>query len=133
MRCVACAAEMLVVLAMPDQSMIVSGKELCTFECPRCHSQRKQFVFTRNIEQLSSERMLLPSASSTWRPAINTLLVAAQRAWLRAVAMLQLKFSSLLVAVARSRASQASIALVARLMASWRPTASPERGRTPEG
>src|SRR6266403_1339878 len=108
MHCVACAAEMLVVLTVPDQSMIASGKELRTFECPRCHSQRQQFVFTRNIEQLSSEQMLLPSSSSTWRPAINTLLVAARRAWLRAVAMLQLKFSGLSVALARSRASQAS-------------------------
>jgi hypothetical protein len=87
MRCVACAVEMQVVRAVPDQSMILSGKELRTLECPRCHGRRQQFVLTRNIEQLSSERMLLPSAS-TWRPLIkDTVRAAVRRAWMRAVGM----------------------------------------------
>jgi len=36
MRCVACGLEMRVVRALPDQSMLVSGKELRTFQCPSC-------------------------------------------------------------------------------------------------
>ena len=86
MRCVACAAEMQLIRAEPDQSMLLSGKELHTFECSNCHRIEQTLVFTRNIEQIAGERMLLPSRSS-WGPDIrHTLLKAAQRSWGHAVA-----------------------------------------------
>jgi DNA-directed RNA polymerase subunit RPC12/RpoP len=86
MRCVACGAEMLLIRAEPDQSMLLSGQELRTFECPNCQRTEQTLVFTRSIEEIPGERMLLPSRSS-WGPDIrHTLLKAAQRSWGQAVA-----------------------------------------------
>jgi hypothetical protein len=80
MRCVACGLEMRVVRALPDQSMLVSGKELRTFRCPSCDREQQQLVFTRVIEQFATERMLrasrrrrLPNAARAWGRAWSRL------------------------------------------------------------
>jgi hypothetical protein len=37
MRCIACAGEMQLIRSEPDQSMLLSGQQLCSFKCPNCH------------------------------------------------------------------------------------------------
>src|SRR2546426_4811549 len=76
---------MQLIRAEPDQSMLLSGQELHTLQCPKCHRIEQRLVFTRNIEQIAGERMQLPRLS--WGPDIrHTLLKAAQRSWGQAVA-----------------------------------------------
>ena len=86
MRCVACAVEMQLIQAEPDHSMLLSGQELRTFECPNCRRIEQTLVFTRNIEQIAGERMPLPSRSSRGADIRHTLVKAAQRSWGHAVA-----------------------------------------------
>src|SRR6476661_7511198 len=86
MRCVACAAEMQLIRAEPDQSMLLSGKELRTFECPNCHRTEQTLAFTRNIEQIAAERMPLSPQSSWGADIRQTFVEAAQRGWEHAVA-----------------------------------------------
>jgi hypothetical protein len=87
MRCVACGVEMRVVRALPDQSMMVSGKELRTLQCSRCDREEQQLVFTHVIEQLPALRMQLPGRSSaSRRTGVRSLPNVAQaldRAWSR--------------------------------------------------
>jgi hypothetical protein len=84
MRCVACGLEMRVVRALPDQSMLVSGKELRTFQCPSCDREQQQLVFTRVIEQFATERMQFPARPSRLRASRRRRLPNAARAWGRA-------------------------------------------------
>jgi hypothetical protein len=65
MRCVACGVEMQIVRKVPDQSMMVTGHELHTFECLSCQSKEHRLVFTHIIDELPTERMHLPSAFLT--------------------------------------------------------------------
>jgi hypothetical protein len=81
MRCIACAAEMQLVGSEPDQSMLLSGQELRTFLCPTCGRTEQTLVFTRNIEEIAGEQMLLPSRSRRGPDIRDTLLKAAQRSW----------------------------------------------------
>jgi hypothetical protein len=88
MRCVACGVEMRIVRKVPDQSMMVTGDELRTFECPSCRSRQARLVFTRSMEQLPTERMHLPSAFPTLRASTkHKVSVAARTAWARALLM----------------------------------------------
>jgi hypothetical protein len=80
MRCVACGVEMRIVRKVPDQSMMVTGHELHTFECPGCGSKEQRFVFTRNIDQLHPEPMHLPSPISTSGALIRHKMSVAARA-----------------------------------------------------
>jgi hypothetical protein len=81
MRCIACAAEMQLVGSEPDQSMLLSGQELRTFQCLACGRSEQTLEFTRNIEEIAGERMLLPSRSRSGPDIRDTLLKAAQRIW----------------------------------------------------
>jgi hypothetical protein len=84
MRCVACGLEMRLVRALPDQSMMVSGKELRTFQCPRCDREEQQLVFTRVIDRFRTERMQFPARSSELRGARGGRLPNVAEAWGRA-------------------------------------------------
>jgi len=89
MRCIACAAEMLLVGSEPDQSMLLSGQELRTFQCPTCGRTEQTLVFTRYIGEIAGERMLLPSQASWGTETRRTLLSAAQRSWQQTVTALR--------------------------------------------
>jgi len=79
---------MQIVRAVPDQSMMISGKELRTFECLRCRRREERIVFTRFIEQLPAEPMQVPELKlGTW--AERDLSGTVRNAWLRAVSMLR--------------------------------------------
>jgi hypothetical protein len=64
MRCVACGVEMQLVRTVPDNSMMASGRELGTFECPRCHGKAQRLMSTTDITPFATERMQLPTVSS---------------------------------------------------------------------
>jgi hypothetical protein len=89
MRCIACGVEMQLISAVPDQSMMLSGQELRTFECPHCHRSERTLTFTRTIKPLPTERIVL-SSPSRWRPAVPDLLFrAARQLWARVAAASQ--------------------------------------------
>jgi hypothetical protein len=95
MRCVACGVDMELVRAVPDNSMMVSGREIGTFECPRCHAKAQRLMSTHEIEPFASERMQLPAISSALLAttmhkmslAQHKMLVAARNALARALTM----------------------------------------------
>ena len=64
MRCVACGVEMELVQTVPDNSTIASGRELRTFECPRCHGKAQCLLTTNEIAPFATEPMQLPAGSS---------------------------------------------------------------------
>jgi len=97
MRCVACGVEMKLVRTVPDNSMIASGREIGTFECPRCHGKAQSLMSTHEIAPFLTERMQLPPSSSTLlASAMNKMALAkdkavvAARSWLvRALTVLR--------------------------------------------
>jgi hypothetical protein len=63
MRCVACGAEMHLIEAVPDGTMMVPGYEQHVFECSGCHDRVRRIVFIpRAIGPLTSDRKQLPPA-----------------------------------------------------------------------
>ena len=97
MRCVACGVEMELVRTVPDNSMIASGRELGTFECPRCHGKTQRLISTAEIAPFATESMQLPAASSTLLPTLmenvsaagQKTVTAARNAVERALAMIR--------------------------------------------
>jgi hypothetical protein len=61
MRCLACGAEMHLIAAAPDQTMMFAGYEQHTFECSGCHLQVRRLVSSHEIGPFAEERMRLPS------------------------------------------------------------------------
>jgi hypothetical protein len=81
MRCVACGVEMELVQTVPDNSTIASGRELATFECPRCHGKTQRLMTTNEIAPFATERMQLPAGSSPLvADAMNRMVLAKNRA-----------------------------------------------------
>jgi hypothetical protein len=81
---------MRMVRAVPDQSMLVSGQELRTFECPSCGGEERRLVLARTMGQLATEQMRLPPVPSLWGDSSkDKMSVVARTAWSRAVLMLR--------------------------------------------
>jgi len=97
MRCVACGVEMELARTVPDDSMMVSGRELATFECPRCHGKAQRLMSTNEIVPFATEPMQLPASSSTLVPTLvekvsivgQKTVVALRSAVERALAMIR--------------------------------------------
>ena len=53
MRCMVCSEEMRLVQTVPDETMIVTGFEHHTFNCPSCHDEERRLVFVRQSKPLS--------------------------------------------------------------------------------
>jgi hypothetical protein len=47
MLCISCGTEMRLVLVQPDDTMMVTGFEYQTFECPSCKETERRLTFTR--------------------------------------------------------------------------------------
>jgi hypothetical protein len=47
MLCISCGTEMRLVLVQPDNTMMVTGYEYQTFECPSCQDTERRLTFTR--------------------------------------------------------------------------------------
>ena len=60
MRCLACGAEMHLIEAKPDETLMFSGHEQHTFECSGCHLHVRRLVSTHEIGPFPEERMRLP-------------------------------------------------------------------------
>jgi hypothetical protein len=84
MRCLACGAEMHLIEAAPDQTMMFAGYEQHTFECSGCHLQVRRLVSSHEIGPFAEERMRLPPG---WLTTQN-IGVTAKVAWARALAIL---------------------------------------------
>jgi hypothetical protein len=84
MRCLACGAEMHLIEAAPDQTMMFAGYEQHTFECSGCHLQVRRLVSSHEIGPFAEERMRLPPG---WLKTQN-IGVTAKVAWARALAIL---------------------------------------------
>jgi hypothetical protein len=89
MRCVACGVEMELVRTVPDNSMIASGREIGTFECPRCHGKAQRLMSTHEIAPFVTEPMQLPASSSPLLASVGNKIalakhqaVMAARSWL---------------------------------------------------
>jgi|SRR6516164_2428650 hypothetical protein len=81
MRCVACGVEMELVQTVPDNSTIASGRELRTFECPRCHGKAQCLLTTNEIAPFATEPMQLPAGSSPLlADALNRMVLVKNRA-----------------------------------------------------
>jgi hypothetical protein len=101
MRCVACGVDMALVRAAPDNSMIPSGCEIGTYECPRCHSTALRRMPAPGLEPFADERMQLPAVSSALMVsamrklslAKEKTMVTARSGVLRALTMLRVNRS----------------------------------------
>jgi hypothetical protein len=81
MRCIACGVEMKLVHTLPDNSMVASGREFGTFECPRCHGKAQRLMTSNEIAPFATERMQLPTGSSTLlADAMNKIRSAKHKA-----------------------------------------------------
>jgi hypothetical protein len=47
MLCISCGTEMRLVRVQPDDTMMVTGYEYQTFECPSCQETERRLTFTR--------------------------------------------------------------------------------------
>jgi hypothetical protein len=47
MLCISCGTEMRLVRVQPDDTMMVTGYEYQTFECPSCRETERRLTFTR--------------------------------------------------------------------------------------
>ena len=82
MRCMACAMEMRLVRRVPDQSMMATGNELHTFECPGCGSREQRLVLARRMGEVGGERMHLPpSFAASGVQVRQRLSLLTQAAW----------------------------------------------------
>jgi hypothetical protein len=79
MRCVACGVEMELVHTVPDSGMVASGRELGTFECPRCHGKAQRLMTANEIAPFATERMQLPAGSSTLLAGATSKIASAKR------------------------------------------------------
>ena len=74
--CIACGAEMRLMQAVPDNTMMVSGYEHHTLQCTGCDEVERRLVFTREKKPAamcrSSQSVRLrqapPKLASGWRP-----------------------------------------------------------------
>jgi hypothetical protein len=57
MRCMVCAAEMILIKAVSDDTMAVPGFEHHTFMCPACHDVESRLVFARHDRDIGTEHM----------------------------------------------------------------------------
>jgi hypothetical protein len=74
--------EMRIVRRMPDQSMMVTGKELHAFECPGCGSREQRLVLVRRMDEVGGERMRLPPSFATSGVRVRQRMsLVAQAAW----------------------------------------------------
>jgi len=55
MRCLACGADMVMVKAVPDDTMAVAGFEHHTFMCSSCGDSERRLVFSKHDEASEAE------------------------------------------------------------------------------
>jgi hypothetical protein len=109
--------EMRIVRRMPDQSMIVTGKELHAFECPGCGSREQRLVLVRRMDEVGGERMRLPpSFAASGGGVRQRMTLLAQAAWRRAQLALAASDARAWVAgtVARAKERGNSVSSLAR-------------------
>jgi hypothetical protein len=86
MLCITCGAEMRLIQAVPDTTMMVSGYEHHTLQCTGCNEIERRLVFTR--EKTPAANVPLPVHPAESSPPIDRG-PAAPSAWARTVAKLR--------------------------------------------
>lgn len=115
MRCMACAMEMRLVRRVPDQSMMATGNELHTFECPGCGSREQRLVLVRTMDEVGAEKMHLPPSFAT--PGVQVrhrMSLVAQAARRRAQLALAASDAWVAPMVARAKERSGSVSSLAR-------------------
>jgi hypothetical protein len=69
MRCMVCGAEMILIKAIPDDTMPVPGFEHHTFMCSACHDIESRLVFDRHDRDIGTE----PTPGHSIPPAATTI------------------------------------------------------------
>jgi hypothetical protein len=74
MLCISCGTEMRLVRVQPDDTMMVTGYEYQTFECPSCREIERRLTFTREPtpqpgQSAPLEAAPVPPASASENPA----------------------------------------------------------------
>lgn len=91
MLCIACGAEMRLMQAVPDNTMMVSGYEHHTLQCTGCDEVERRLIFTR--EKTPAANVPVPPVAAAGAPVDPTApqddRVAAPSVWARAVAKLR--------------------------------------------
>jgi hypothetical protein len=62
MRCLACGSDMVMVKAVPDDTMAVAGFEHHTFMCSSCGDTERRLVFSRHDEASEAEAVPIYAA-----------------------------------------------------------------------
>jgi hypothetical protein len=75
----ACGAVMRLTAAVPDDSMVVSGFERHTFECPACRDVEQRLIFkSQREEEIRQVPAANPPAPSDIAPTMLSLLLSDQ-------------------------------------------------------
>ena len=88
MLCIACGAEMRLVQAVPDTTMMVTGYEHHTLQCTGCNDIERRLVFTREKTPVANVSMPVHPPAAEPPPPIDRG-VAAPSVWSRTVAKLR--------------------------------------------
>jgi len=92
MRCLACGAEMRLMQAVPDNTMMVAGYEHQTWQCSSCNDVERRLAFTRgktpieNVPMPPAPPQALPTPQDETAPPAAT---ASASAWARTIARLR--------------------------------------------
>jgi len=95
MRCLACGAEMHLMQAVPDDTMMVAGYEHQTWQCTSCNDVERRLAFSRAKTPIAAVPMPAapPQDDSPPTPAPEPPLAAATTAsasaWARTIARIR--------------------------------------------
>jgi hypothetical protein len=89
MLCIACGAEMRLMQAVPDTTMMVSGYEHHTWQCTGCDEVERRLVFTREKTPAANVPVQPAAAAPVHPTAPQDDRVTAPGVWARAVAKLR--------------------------------------------
>ena len=87
MLCIACGAEMRLMQAVPDTTMMVTGYEHHTLQCTGCNEIERRLVFTR--EKTPVANVPVPVHPAEPPPQIDREAAAPSSVWARTVAKLR--------------------------------------------
>jgi hypothetical protein len=88
MLCIACGAEMRLMQAVPDTTMMVTGYEHHTLQCTGCNEIERRLVFTREKTPVANVPVPVHPVEPPHPPPIERGAAAAS-VWARTVAKLR--------------------------------------------
>jgi hypothetical protein len=89
MLCIACGAEMRLMQAIPDTTMMVTGYEHHTLQCTGCNEIERRLVFTREKTPVANVPVPPAPVHPAEPPAQIDRVAATPSVWTRTVAKLR--------------------------------------------